>query len=167
MRALLSTALFLLAFASAHAQTRPARLDSIELVRAGFFKAASLGGKKDDAISTGEFVEAKKLRFDRPSTVIPAKVDTLFGVEVRGRGRPNGGNATVRVRWLYPPPGIKNPATGQYRLKDEFDSGFTIGKVEQFFWSLGDEFVLVPGPWVLELWQGETLLFVQQFQMVK
>jgi hypothetical protein len=51
--------------------------------------------------------------------------------------------------------------------QDEFTVQARIGETNYIFYTLEDAFELVPGSWVIEIWQGNRKLAAQSFTLIK
>jgi hypothetical protein len=150
------------------AQAQSARIDRIDGQKPGIFVFDSTPKSiQDQNISTGQRTEAKEVRNVEITTLIPARKDTVFGIEGMVVGSPNGASVPVRVVWRYPEPGLTNPATGITKYVDDYTERRTIGQSVTYYWNLGSEWTLVPGVWVLELYQGDRRLLTQKFTLVQ
>ncbi len=161
---LVSAALFCMASA---AIAQDARVERIDILKTGIMKMeGELKRNPDATISTGERLAAKKLRIVEATSVVPAKVDTAFGVEIRIVGKPAGRKARLKIVWLYPQPGLKNPDTGTAKMRDEYEDEQILDTTTSYFWQLGSSWALVPGKWTLEIWQGDRRLAKHDFALV-
>jgi hypothetical protein len=167
MRRILSfLVLLVLAASGAAAQ----RIDNAEIVSFGVMQPSSKAKTITDAtISTGQRADYEEAEVVEETSIIKPKNGMVFGAVVKFKGQAKGKSKTTKVRvvWLYPAPGLTNPATGEAKLRDEFDSTITIGNTSEFYWTLGDEWTQVPGKWTLQLWSGERRLAQQFFELVK
>ena len=150
------------------AQTSP-RSESVEIVKAGLMKAeAEAKLVKDKNISTGQRVDyPEDPKVYDETTYIPVTGKTIFGIEAKLNGRPEGRDVTLNVVWLYPEPGIKNPETGNVKYRDAYDAVQSIGSTSSYYWTLDRGYTHVPGVWTIELWLGDRRLAKQQFTMLK
>lgn len=105
--------------------------------------------------------------FARTTDVIPAKVGTVFGIEWRPSGRANEGAATLKIRWLYPAPGLQHPVTRVRRTSDEFDYPVTPGARETTVLELNSEAMLLPGKWSVEISDAARVLARHDFSLTR
>jgi hypothetical protein len=161
MRLLLVIAL--IAAGSAQAQT----ITGIDILDAGTVKLNASTTIHDSSISTGTRTEATG-SIARGTTTIEAAANVVFGVKARLHGRPNGRNVTYRVVWRYPEPGLRNPATGTVKFSDELPNTQPLGSTKCcYYWTLGDDWTLVPGRWVIEFWDRDRMLASKAFTLVR
>lgn len=161
MRILLACLILLGGLATAQAQLH---IQNAQVLRMGTYKIGKVKTIKDRSISTGSRTEATPI-IQQLTTVIPVKLDTVFGLDVLVRGRPRGRVIPVRVVWHYPAPGIRNPTTGVAKRTDEYPTTLTLNNKATFYWSLSEKYTLVPGTWTFELWHGDRLLINQAFDL--
>lgn len=159
MRILLACLIVISGLASAQAQVH---IENAQVLRTGTYKIDKYKTIKDASISTGMRSEATPV-IQHLTTVIPAKLDTIFGLDVLVRGSPRSRVIPVRVVWHYPAPGIRNPNTGVAKRTDEFTTTLALNNKTTFYWSLSKKYTLVPGTWTFELWHGDRLLINQAF----
>lgn len=104
-------------------------------------------------------------QFVRATTTVPAAVGSLFGVEWRTLGAPPDATATVKLRWLYPEPGMRHPVTRAYRKSDEFEYAVAVGGREITYLELSSKDMIIPGTWVLEIGEAAQPLLRQEFNV--
>lgn len=104
-------------------------------------------------------------QFTRATTTVPAAVGALFGVEWRTFGAPVDATATLKLRWLYPDPGLRHPVTRTYRKSDEFEYAVAVGGREITYLELSTTDMIVPGKWVLEIGAAGQPLLRQEFNV--
>jgi hypothetical protein len=161
MRILLAAFLILGGLPAAQAQVR---VEPATILRTGIYNLGETKTIKDKSISTGQRTEAKATITENTS-VIAAKKDTVFGLDLLIRGTPRGTLIPVQVIWRYPGPGLINPATGIAKTVDKYTTEKRLGDEATFYWSLGQEWQMVPGEWVFEIWYRDRLLARQAFTL--
>lgn len=147
MRLLIGFAWLVLLSAAARAQTGV--VDRIQIVRVGTWTVG----------------DGDKLVPARVTEIVPAQIGSVFGVEWRAIGRPLDGTATVKVRWIYPEPGMRHPVTRSLRASDEYDFDVGIGAQTVTYLELHSGYMVIPGKWVLEIGQRGQTLLRQEFKM--
>lgn len=151
--------------AGAHAQ----RIDGIEILSYGIMSADKQKLEKDANISSGQRVNYDEVKIIRRTSTITLhnnEDDLIFGAHMRLQGSPSDRAMTVRIVWLYPRPGLVNPATGIAKFKDEYNDTWRIGRTRNYFWTIGSAWTKVPGTWTLQIWHDKRLLAEQAFQLV-
>ena len=165
MRIVLAFLLMMCGFTAAHAQVK---VDGADVVERGLYKIEKVEAIKDAAISAGQRTEAEEVKLVESAWRIQAKKDIVIGLKVKLSGRPHGRIVPLRVVWRYPEPGLRNPNTGTTMFRDEYvDSKSRIGGTRIFYWSMSEEWTLVPGTWTFELWHNDRLLVKQDFALSK
>jgi len=161
MRILLAILIVIGGFATAQAKVK---VEPAQVLRTGIYTIGKTKTIEDKSISTGHHTEANTTITER-TTVITAKKGTVFGLGLLVRGSPRGATIPLQVVWRYPEPGLHNPETGITKTVDKYMTQEQLGKETTFYWSLGQEWQLVPGEWVFELWYGDRLLARQAFTL--
>jgi hypothetical protein len=126
-----------------------ALVDRVQIMRAGLWSQG----------------DGSKPVFVKATEVIPAKIGTIFGIEWRPSGRASEGTAYLKIRWLYPPPGMQHPITRVRRESDAFDYPVTPGTRETTLLELNSEAMLLPGKWTLEISDASRVLARQEFTL--
>ncbi len=164
MRAILAALMILGAFSTAQAQIRVERVD---VVQRGLYKIEKTKTIKDKAISTGQRTSATKITFSRNTSTIHVGDGVVFGLDVSIHGRPHGLSVPFRIVWRYPQPGLRNPATGKVKFRDEYIDRQRLNAKATFYWSLGAPWTQVPGEWTFEMWYGKRMLVSETFLLTK
>ncbi|HXW26196.1 MAG TPA: DUF3859 domain-containing protein [Xanthobacteraceae bacterium] len=140
---------------------------SVSVNQVGIFTVRKTKTIKDPSISTGQRAEAENYDLVQTATTIAGKPGMHFGVGLVAFGTPKGGSAPIMVKWLYPAPGLVNPATRLTKMSDQYTTTLTLGAQWHFAWELGMDWQIVPGTWTFQLWtpNGERLLASQDFTM--
>lgn len=145
-RSAVSVITVLAGLAAVHA----ASIERVQIIRAGLWTSA-------DA----------QLAFSRVADVVPGKLGTIFGIEWRPLGKTGSGSASLKIRWLYPPPGLQHPITRARRSMDEFDYPVTPGGREVTVIELNSDAMILPGKWSVEIADAERVLARQEFTVEK
>ncbi len=149
------------------AQAPAIKAERIEVTRPGTYEIEVRGAVPDQAVATGNRVEAKAYKSLKVGADVPATVGTVIGAELTVVGSPRRGKVPLKVVWRYPPPGLTNPQTKETRNTDEYSDVQLIGEKFPVFWGLTQDWHLVPGTWTLEVWHADRKLVTQQFQVTK
>lgn len=147
------------------AQAPTIKVERIEVSRPGTYEIEVRGAVPDQAVTTGNRVEAKAYKSLAVGAEIPAKAGTVIGAELTVIGTPRRGKVPLKVIWRYPPPGLTNPETKETRTTDEYSDVQLIGDKFPVFWGLTQDWHLIPGTWTLEIWHADRKLVTQQFQV--
>ena len=160
-------ALLTLLLAGAASAQQPVKVERIEISRPGTYHIEVRGAVPDQAISTGNRVEAKAYKNLKVGTQVELRKGTIIGAEVLIVGAPRRGKVPLKVVWRYPEPGLTSPQTKATATADEYSDTQLIGEKFPVFWGLTQDWQLVPGTWTLELWHGDNKLATQQFELKK
>ena len=98
------------------------------------------------------------------TTKIPARMGVMFGFRFQVEGTPEGAGAMLMRITRYPTavqPIASRPPVTYYA--HEIVVG--IGAVSYIGYGFDYEWELIPGRWVLELWQGRNQLAAQEFMV--
>jgi hypothetical protein len=101
------------------------------------------------------------------TTRIPAALGVRFGVGFVLHGPPKDSSINYRVVWKFPAGGMTNPEIGKTWLSATFDRSCRADAECFQGWPLQFPWQIVPGAWVLELWDRQTLLYSQTFDVLR
>jgi uncharacterized protein DUF3859 len=166
MRAL-SLALLLLAAFVGEALAQGGKVDRIDIVETGIYRAETEVIEQAPATATGQRNILSSTKLIAATTRIEAKVGVHFGMRYRVVGRPN--HATIKLISVtqYAAPGLKKPGTEAHQARGEHALLATIGAINYRGYVFEHDWELVPGTWTFELWDGKRKLTSQTFQVVK
>jgi hypothetical protein len=124
---------------------------------------------KDAAISTGARTDSQNPELLTATTTVTGSTDLNFGMIFVASGTPKNGIAAIRVKWLYPAPGMINPGTGVAKMLDEYPTTIKLGEPTHLGWEVRRDWQIVSGIWTLQIWtaNGQRMLASQDFTMVK
>lgn len=157
----------LIAFTCATAcVTQPRVSTSPSVIWAGVFKVVEKGAEVERLESpTGtaySYVVAERLK---STSDIQMELGTLFGLTYNWKDASERARAHTVV-WRFPPGGLVNPETGEtiieYRQRKKNCTG---SRGCHTGWSLDEPWELVPGPWTVEIYAGDSLLLVHTFNL--
>ncbi len=160
-------ALLLLAAWLGEASAQGGKVDRIEIVETGIYRAETALIEHAPATATGQRNILSDTRLIYSTTSIEAKLGVHFGMRYRVVGRPN--QATVKLTSVtqYPGAGLKKPGTETLQTRGEHALFATIGAVNYRGYVFEHDWELVPGTWTFELWDGKRKLASQTFNVVK
>jgi hypothetical protein len=90
-----------------------------------------------------------------------------FGFEYRLVGSPKGAKVTIRKVTIFPAPGLHDPKTVTLFVRDEYIESNVIGVPVLKAYRLDNDWEVVPGVWVQQIWFGEQKLAEQKFTLTK
>jgi hypothetical protein len=139
---------------SGSATAQQARIERIMIVEAGLLEARKVDSVPTPGTASGETSVLDSVVFYDASRSVPAQVGMQFGARYRIVGAPAGQAAIVRIKWLVPEPGMRNPLTGEVTQVDEADENVTTGTDRLAGYKFGQSWEVVPGKWTLEFWSS-------------
>jgi len=160
MRFLISLLALVLGLGAAQAQT----INRLEITDFGTYKVEP-GNKRKNAEGLKTMVTPGVEHLET-TTTIPARIGISFGVRYKVVGEPDNAEVTLRKVISFPPPGLQ-PSRGKIMPQSESKVETMIGETVADLYTLDDNFELVPGVWIVELWDGERRLLVQSFVLEK
>ena len=160
MRFLISLLALVLGLGAAQAQT----INRLEITDFGTYKVEP-GNKRKNAEGLKMMVTPGVEHLET-TTTIPARIGISFGVRYKVVGEPDNAEVTLRKVISFPPPGLQ-PSRGKIMPQSESKVETMIGETVADLYTLEDNFELVPGVWIVELWDGERRLLVQSFVLEK
>lgn len=98
----------------------------------------------------------------KQTDVIPARVNTNFGIRYRVKGKPKGRETRIRVEVAHPK--IANPKTGTATTVEKSDAVIGIESLDYRGVKLAKWYV-VPGQWEIKIFSGQTLLVKKAFEV--
>jgi len=152
----------LLAVGAALAQTP--KVERLEISDFGTYSVDRESKGRDShgvKLATGTNIQHQETK-----TAIPAQIGTSFGFRSKIIGEPEGATVALRKVIVFPAPGLQ-PTPGKRVTRDESTIEATIGETRADLYTLEDNFELVPGTWVVELWFGGRKLASESFTLEK
>jgi hypothetical protein len=112
-----------------------------------------------ETTATGQYNIIENTTFTEKTETIPAKLKTSFGIKYIVNGEPQNQEVKLLVRLIHPP--IKG------KTKSEAEVKAKIG-VERFdVYSFDEEYELVPGEWIFQIFYKKQLLVEKSFKIIK
>jgi hypothetical protein len=152
-----------LALTAGAASAQEAKLDHVELSKYGLYRGNPTGKIPDAGTTTGTTTLVTGVDFYEVTNMVPACRGVGFGYVFRPVGAPDGQGVTVRSVWQLPEPGLKNPDTGKTYRQSISDFQTPIGELKFRGYTFDHDWELVPGEWILEIWQGDRRLAGKAF----
>lgn len=143
------------------------RVERIEIVEAGIYRADTAAVEFAPGTATGRRNVLSETRLVTATTRVEAAIGVHFGVRYRVVGRPDGASVKLVSVTLYPAPGLTNPASGMVQSRGEHTLYATIGRINYRGYVFEHDWEVVPGIWTIELWDGRRKLASQAFDVVK
>jgi hypothetical protein len=164
MRALIAV-LLIAATSPAHSQS--ATISRIEIVEAGIYQVDKTRTEAAPGTAEGQTNVATNVRLIKATTTVPARIGTTFAVRYRVIGQPTGATVTIKIIGFVPEPGMRNPATGNTTVRNEYTNTRHIGDLAYTSFTFEQDWELLAGKWTFEFWDGNRKLASQDFEVVK
>jgi hypothetical protein len=147
------------------APAAPPQIDRLEITDYGVYTM------DEKIISTNADGVTKRdstnIRLAEQTLTVKAQLGVHFGFRYNVIGSPADAPVDLRIVLVYPPGGLHNPDVPHPIYGAEFPSHRKIGEQSVYAGiTFGHEWGLVPGPWSVELWQGDRKLASQTFTVV-
>jgi len=143
------------------------RVDRIDITEFGIYVADTTSKTNASQTPTGTVSNLANVRHAETTQTVSAQLGVRFGYRYNVVGSPNGAEATLRFKTLFPAPGIRNPTTGQQMNQAEYDRAKTIGSSSYRDYGFDHDWEMVPGVWTLQIWYQDHMLAEQKFTVVK
>ena len=143
-------------------------VDRLEIVESGFYDAANTtvtATSPSAGAVTGGVQELRDVKLLAQPPAATARVGIGFAVRFRSFGERAGERAMLRSVWKIPPPGIVDPASGATFHESVAEFATTIGSNHLRGYSFDQPWEIVPGTWMLEIWQGDRKLLEKSFEI--
>jgi hypothetical protein len=159
-------AMVALLFAMVGAQAQAPTVTDAKIMQKGTLDAKVTDKTVAPGVVTGA-IEQATYRFVTNATSMEARKGVSFGFEYRLNGSPDGAKVTVRKVTIFPSPGIRNPKTGEVSMRSEYIETNTIGQRVLKAYNLDNDWEVVPGEWVQQVWVGEKKVAEEAFTLTK
>jgi Domain of unknown function (DUF3859) len=150
------------------ANAQSPRIDRIEIYEPGIYQGAVADKQDVPSLAAGAFATMTDFKLSQSTTTIPARLGTRFGYKYKIFGEPVGATVNLQFVGIYPAPGIRNPQTQKAMLRDEVVEAKKIFVTSNYDgYSLDNDWEVVPGVWVFQIWYQGRKLAEQSFTVVK
>jgi hypothetical protein len=159
--------LFLAAVASDACAQSSSKVERIEIVEAGIYRAETAGIEQAPGTATRQRNVLSDTRLLASTTRIEAKLGMHFGMRYRVVGTPNLATIKLVSVTQYPAPGLKSPKGDKPQARGEHSLFATIGQINYRGYVFEHDWEIVAGAWTFELWDGQRKLASQTFTVTK
>ena len=159
--------LFLAAVAGDACAQGSSKIERIEIIEAGIYRAETAGIEQAPGTATRQRNVLSDTRLLVSTTRVEAKLGMHFGMRYRVVGTPNLATIKLVSVTQYPAPGLKNPKGDKPQTRGEHSLFATIGQINYRGYMFEHEWEMVAGAWTLELWDGQRKLASQTFTVTK
>lgn len=111
----------------------------------------------------GDIVQG--VRFVEFTHEIPAELGTSFGLEYVVNSTPRGAEMDVTTVIRFPEEGMQQPGGRLYKESREHHK-IELGKEQFYGYRFDENWELVPGEWVFEVWHNDARLIRKAFTIV-
>ncbi len=136
----------------------------VEEVVYGLYKAEKSRSVESQGSPTGQTLVSRNHGFYAKTDSIPMKMGIQFGVAYR-LITPSDDPLQLKVVWKYPKK-IKNGNGKKFSTSEHMVLRST-NKVVWEGYKLTDEFEMIPGTWVFEIYHKKKLLYSKEFYLVE
>ena len=140
------------------------QVDSVHIVEAGIYRRDDVQERFDPTV-VAQHSQKATLLFLKPTATVPLRRGVTFGIRFVVKPLEPVDKVKLRLITRFPSPGLRNPSTGQIAVTDERRYWVATGKPRAFWYTLDEEWEMVPGVWGFELWDGEHKLAEQRFKV--
>lgn len=175
MRAIFAIFLLLTSLSVARAQlpsflqpTKPPvpTVQRVDITEYGIYTTTTQSKLPASGTASGSIDQETNITLLESTTTVPARLGVEFGFRYKIVG-PTAGPVNLKNVTVIPPPGIRNPSTGNIILTSVFNQDRNVGGEYYRLYHMTDPWEVVPGVWRLELWDGDRNLVSQGFLLVK
>jgi hypothetical protein len=141
------------------------RVERLDIIEYGIYTLdREVKGKDAQGI---HLASGTNIRHTATKRTVPAQTGTTFGFRYAVVGKPYGAPVSLRKIIVFPPPGLQPSPSSKRVLQDEFAVQAEVGQTNYELYTLEDSFELVPGTWLIEIWQGDRKLAAESFTLEK
>jgi len=142
------------------------KVDTVEIVDYGVYTLdEKVVSTNADGVTKRETTNA---RLAEQTRTLKVQFGIHFGFRYNIIGSPADALVDLRTVLIYPPGGLHNPDVDHPVYGAEFPTRRRIGEQNVYAGiTIGHQWGMVPGPWTVELWQGDTKLASQTFTLVQ
>lgn len=141
------------------------QIRAAEVIGYGIFEARSTS-RSAGFRSTAPAADAVKgVRFVEFTNDIPAKLGTGFGLQYVINSSPKGARLNVTNVIRFPGDGLEAPGGRRYEVSEE-ERTITLGERDFYGYAFDEEWEIIPGEWVFEVWYKNARLIRKTFTVV-
>jgi uncharacterized protein DUF3859 len=140
----------------------PPTVERAHISQFGIYEGRVTATEKSGGTVSGA-LQSVEPKFLSQTTSVPARRGVRFGFQYRLVGEPNGARARIRSITIFPEGGLRNPRTGQVFARSEYIQTVAIGAPVLKGYSIDEEWEVVRGTWVHQIWYGERKLAEMRF----
>ncbi len=141
------------------------RIRAAEITGYGIFKAASSQRQTGFSARAPAADGVQGVRFVEFTNTIPASLGTNFGFQYVINSSPKGAEMNVTNVIRFPGEGLQRPG-GRSWTESREDRKIRIGHRDFYGYAFDEEWEMIPGEWVFEVWHKNARLIRKTFTVV-
>jgi hypothetical protein len=161
MRVKFLVALLLAASLGSHAHG--ATIERIDIVDTGIYAIETGAATADESTPTGEITAVTTARNIDATDTVAAAPGLEFGFRYILVGEPHGDDATLDMVVTYPQVGLKDPDAAERLFESRYTQTKTVGDTWYMGYGFENDWEMVPGTWVFQIWFEGHKLAEQRF----
>jgi hypothetical protein len=154
-------------FAATSASAQAPQVERIDVVEYGIYTANAESRESVPGSAAGNLTIEKDIRLLQTTRNVPARRGVEFGFRYVVIGAPVGVAVPFHMVTIFPSPGLKNPRQTADHDRNEFDRTKMIGTTQFRSYVLDNDWEVVPGVWIFQVWYQGRKLAEQKFTLVK
>ena len=159
--------LLVLVFTSAAAIAQTAQVSRIDITEYGLYTSTVADRVGAPNTATGVVSRITNVKLAATTRAIPAQQGVEFGFRFVVVGAPAGKIVPLHMVTVFPPPGLRNPATQQVKAQSEYDTNAVIGAISYKSYGFTNDWEVSLGLWTMQIWYEGRKLAQQQFNVVR
>jgi hypothetical protein len=140
-------------------QSTPIQINSLQLLDYGLLNINVKKTIDKSTTATGKHNVVDEIEFYKQTTDIFPKIKNTFGIKYQVSGTPDGKIATLTFKVIHPP--IKGRTMSTAKVKA------TVGSWRADFYTFDEEYELVEGVWIMQIWDKNHMLLEKTFTVKK
>ena len=150
---------------TSHLQAQDTFINAAETLAFGIFASKDIKTRVKGATDAAPPADSVgKYRFQDFTNRIPMVLGTEFGIEYQINSRPKGRPMDITTVIKFPEPGLKQPR-GRTYLTSRETKKVKIGEPQLHGYGFDEDWELVPGEWVFEVWHKKAKLISKTFMV--
>ena len=129
-----------------------AEVTRVDVLDRGIYEIVPGEETPDPNTPTGTITAVDTQKLLQSTDKVAGKLGVEFGLRYVVIGSPEGGEVTVDLVYVYPPPGLKDPAEAEPSLETRIARTKKIGETTYIGYGFEDDWEIVPGTWRFEIW---------------
>ena len=145
------------------AAAEPVKIERIDVVDSGIYVVETGEATPDADTPTGEITSQISVENIEQTQTIPGRLGLEFGFQYIVVGSPALGDADLQFVHIYPDEGLKAPDRPEPLLQSAYQRTKKIGETVYLGYGFENEWEIVPGMWIFQIWHDGKKLAEQSF----